>query len=265
MSVLVMSRVFGDPKHSSGPYANGSKHAGSELLVLLSIADSADDDGYAFPSVATLARKCRLSDRYVNMLLSKLRDSGELEIGVNQGRAGANLYRVLVGLPSEAGFTPLKPASPRSPLPEGVKPASEGGEARFPKPLKPASPEPSLNRQGTTKEPKRARAKRAARAQVKRSIPDDFGLSEPVRAWAAIKGFDRLQEHLEAFVGKCKAKGYQYADWDAAFMEAVRKDWAGVRAQGGNAKWRKAHGPGQRHVGIGQRDFMEADAHGIPT
>ena len=44
-----------------------------------------------------------------------------------------------------------------------------------------------------------------------------------------MKGYDRLDEHLESFVSKAKAKGYTYADWDEGFMGAVRADWAGLR------------------------------------
>lgn len=62
----------------------------------------------------------------------------------------------------------------------------------------------------------------------KTPLPADFGISERVRAWAAEKGWTRLTEHFDAFVSKAKARGYQYADWDEAFMEAVRKDWAGL-------------------------------------
>ncbi|MGH8789763.1 MAG: hypothetical protein ACREYA_32415 [Cupriavidus necator] len=65
--------------------------------------------------------------------------------------------------------------------------------------------------------------------KAKTAIPSDFGISERVERWAAERGFDNLVEHLEAFVRKCKAKGYTYADWDAAFMEAVREDWAKLR------------------------------------
>jgi hypothetical protein len=62
--------------------------------------------------------------------------------------------------------------------------------------------------------------------QPKVSMPKDFGVSERVRAWAAEKGYDRLQERLEHFVGKARANGYAYADWDEAFMSAIRDDWA---------------------------------------
>lgn len=65
-------------------------------------------------------------------------------------------------------------------------------------------------------------------------MPDDFDVSERVRAWAAEKGYDRLPEHLEAFKRKAVAKGYTYASWDDAFMEAIREDWAKLRGRAAN-------------------------------
>lgn len=73
------------------------------------------------------------------------------------------------------------------------------------------------------------RGKRATAAPRKAQLPEDFGISDSVRAWAKEKGFDRLPEHCESFKRKCKAKGYTYSDFDAAFMEAVREDWAKLR------------------------------------
>ena len=67
--------------------------------------------------------------------------------------------------------------------------------------------------------------------QPKTPLSDDFSISDRVRTWAASKGFDCLDQHLEAFRSKALAKGYQYADWDEAFMSAVRDDWAKVRGQ----------------------------------
>lgn len=60
----------------------------------------------------------------------------------------------------------------------------------------------------------------------KHPIPADFGISDRVKAWAESKGHARLDERLEHFIGKAKANGYQYADWDEAFMTAIRDNWA---------------------------------------
>lgn len=64
------------------------------------------------------------------------------------------------------------------------------------------------------------------RAPSKSVLPNDFSISDRVKAWAAEKGHDRLDQHLESFRAKATAKGYTYADWDAAFMEAIRENWA---------------------------------------
>lgn len=71
-----------------------SRHSGSELLMLLALADFADDEGLAYPSIATLARKCRMSTRNVNLILAQLRKGGELEVRQNAGPNGANVYRI---------------------------------------------------------------------------------------------------------------------------------------------------------------------------
>jgi hypothetical protein len=71
---------------------------------------------------------------------------------------------------------------------------------------------------------------------LKTPLPEDFGISDRVRRWAEEKGHIRLEEHLEAFLSKVKANGYQKIDWDEFFMCAVRENWAklGNNGNGGN-------------------------------
>lgn len=73
------------------------------------------------------------------------------------------------------------------------------------------------------------RPRRARRASPKTPLPDGFEISDRVKKWAQAKGYDRLEDHFESFVSKAKAKGYTYADWDEAFMGAIRNDWAEIR------------------------------------
>ena len=70
-----------------------------------------------------------------------------------------------------------------------------------------------------------------AKPKRKTSISDDFSVSQRVKEWAKQKGFDKLDEHLDAFTRKAKMNGYQYLDWDLAFMEAIREDWAKIRGK----------------------------------
>ncbi|WP_322754382.1 helix-turn-helix domain-containing protein [Frankia sp. Cas3] len=74
-----------------------SATAGNERLVLLAIADTADDDGgNAWPSVATLARKTRLDARTVQRVIRRLAAGGHLLIETAAGRGGANMYTVVM-------------------------------------------------------------------------------------------------------------------------------------------------------------------------
>lgn len=73
------------------------------------------------------------------------------------------------------------------------------------------------------------RKRDTAPRKKKTALPENFQVSERVKAWATLKGFEQLQEHLESFISKAKARGYTYIDWDEALMGAIREDWAGLR------------------------------------
>ena len=77
------------------------------------------------------------------------------------------------------------------------------------------------------------KARASAPRKSKTLIPADFSITDRVRTWAGEHGFPDLDQHLEAFKAKCAAKAYTYADWDSAFMEAIRADWAKLRSVGG--------------------------------
>jgi len=79
---------------------------GSELLLLLAIADNANDSGEAWPGVKTLAKKTRLSKRNVQYLIRRLEIKGLLQVEEGKGPRGCNL------------FTPI--------IDRGCNPASEG-------------------------------------------------------------------------------------------------------------------------------------------
>lgn len=131
MSIKVMTAVWAK-----------SKQKGSALLLLLAIADHADETGKAYPSVDTLAGKIRMTPRNTQFLLRKLEESGELNIEPNAGRHGCNLYRILsMGeniSPSEGeNISPEK-------ITGGVKKLRGGGEKSRTKGVKALSPEPSI-------------------------------------------------------------------------------------------------------------------------
>ncbi|MPY80872.1 MAG: hypothetical protein GEV04_21030 [Actinophytocola sp.] len=83
MSIKVMTWVW-----------DHSPAVGTELLMLLAIADHASDNGRdAWPSIKTLARRTRLGERTVQRVLKRLADEGRLIIHVGGGRR-SNHYEI---------------------------------------------------------------------------------------------------------------------------------------------------------------------------
>jgi len=122
MSIRVISAVWAH-----------SKQAGNDLLILLALADFADDRGVAFPAVPTLAKKCRMTPRNANRVLAALRESGELQINVSAGPRGANLYRICTPTTPDENVTLTELSAP----PDGTVPL----------PLTKLSDKSSVNRQ----------------------------------------------------------------------------------------------------------------------
>ncbi len=100
---------------------------------MLAIADYADDKGAAWPSVETLAKKIRMSERACRYLLPKIAATGELAIERNAGPKGCNLFRVQV-------LQAANLSGVQSNVVGGAKSGGSGGATAI-------APEPSVNRQ----------------------------------------------------------------------------------------------------------------------
>lgn len=83
MSIQVMSLVW-----SKAPVQGG------ELLLLQALADNADDRGTAYPGIAYLAVKARMSERHTTRCLRELERSGLIKIMPNAGQSGTNKYKI---------------------------------------------------------------------------------------------------------------------------------------------------------------------------
>lgn len=136
MSVRVMSWVW-----------DHSQAGGTDRLVLLAIADSADHDGTnAWPSVATIARKCQVSERTVQRSIRALVDLGELRVQAQAGGTGKmrddrrpNLYEIPMGEEGD-GVTDRRPDGP-----DGVTPGDTRGDIQRVDGVTTVSPNPSLD------------------------------------------------------------------------------------------------------------------------
>lgn len=118
MSIKLMNAVWSEPTTS-----------GSKRLILLALADNANDEGCCWPSLETIARKCNLSRRYVIDVIGELERDGLLVKTIRPGTS--TMYKILVNYtspPSEAGFT-------------------SGSEAGFTPLVRQGSLKPSINHQ----------------------------------------------------------------------------------------------------------------------
>lgn len=130
MSVLFMAAAF------------KSELPTTKKLVLLALADCANDQGECYPSVRLLEAKCSLSDRAVQKALSELEADGYLTRQMRVGRA--TLYTVTPERRSPPNV--VHPRTTFTPPPNVVHPTPE-----------PRSPitirEPSKNHQEKTRAP----------------------------------------------------------------------------------------------------------------
>lgn len=90
MSIRVMNRVWEHAEYKE-----------STLLILLALADFADDNGICWPEVPTLAAKARVSDRRAIDIIQALEKDGAIIYQRGGGRGRRSLYGVLVGLTDE--------------------------------------------------------------------------------------------------------------------------------------------------------------------
>jgi hypothetical protein len=81
-----------------------SQHKHSTLLVLLAIADYANDAGQAWPSIDSLARKARTSRRQVIDIIKRLEAGGELGVAVGASPFGTNIYTISGGAENANGI-----------------------------------------------------------------------------------------------------------------------------------------------------------------
>lgn len=144
MSVKVMSWVF-----------DHSRSSGTDRLVLLVLADHADDERWqCWPGQKRLADKANMTARNVKRCITNLVHLGEVEV-LRQGTgATTSLYRITptASVTPDIARTPTASVTPTADVTGGVPPVSgEGVPPQSPKP----SIEPSVNHQenGATASP----------------------------------------------------------------------------------------------------------------
>jgi hypothetical protein len=113
MSIRIMSKVW-----DSAPYEGGA------LLVLLALADYANDEGECWPKIETLATKARMSARQAQNIIRQFQSEGVISIQPGGGRGRASRYTIERVKPTSPFCSEERVKSDA----ERVKSATEKGE-----------------------------------------------------------------------------------------------------------------------------------------
>jgi hypothetical protein len=215
LSIKVMTAVW-----------STSAQSGNALLILLAIADFADDAGVAWPSITTIARKARVAERTAQRIIRHLEKQGELTVEDGAGsRAGTHRFTV-----TPAAGQQLELAATRgdtrdrgdklAPLPNGAR----RGDTSVTGGVTQASPEPPGNRQSDPSGT--AQIESALRPPTEREIATALKASV---AWAEAEwlrrrstaGIDRFLEPWGRPLKDRVGRAYQDGCTDADIVDAI--------------------------------------------
>lgn len=71
-----------------------SQQSGGALVVLLALADHANDEGYCWPGIERIARYANVKERQIQRHIRALEDAGEIETRQGDGRGNTNVYYI---------------------------------------------------------------------------------------------------------------------------------------------------------------------------
>ena len=91
-------------------------------LVLLALADHADAAGRCYPSIARLAQRTGLSPRSIQASIKKLHAEGYIDVEMNAGKRGTNVYVLRLTPAGSASPQEIHPARDSPPPPQKLHP-----------------------------------------------------------------------------------------------------------------------------------------------
>lgn len=212
----------------------------TEVLVLLALADHADDEGLCWPGQRGVAEKARMARPTVNVIIRRLQDKGALTVIQRTDRDGrklANRYRLAIAetggacqpaLHTMSGSMTSDVSEDDISYQESSREPSEEPSRResVPNGAAPTDLENKLRLSLTAIREKKPRASR---------IPEDFALTDERAAYARANGVTGIQVEFERFTDYWRAKAGKDAvkqDWDACWRNWCRKaaEYAPARA-----------------------------------
>lgn len=217
MSVKVMSLVWDSPAF-----------AGNSKLVMLCLADYANDEGLCWPSIGSIERKCSVSRSTVKAQLKKLENEGFLSIQRRRKEDGDNennLYYINV---DKVKFSVEQGGenNPRSKSDLGQNSDTPRAKSNPPlgqnstDPRSKSDPKPSLDPSlQPSKDPSGSKTRKR-----KTRMPAGFHVSAAMREWYAQQaGFTlNVDDATNVWCDAMLAKDYQYVDWESAWRNGMR-------------------------------------------
>lgn len=218
---------------------------GSEMLVLLALADWADDQGECWPSIAAIGKKVRLQERRVQCVLRNLIDGGWVSV-VGNSRGGApgstRRYRIVVERLATGALhdTPTGALHDTPRVSTGALQALRRVHSSAPKPSLTVIEKKAANHDSRSSTPKSKAASKPANrgvtfgeylrqcnAEGVKAIPDGHA----IRRYAADIGLDDEMLTVAWFVFRDRhltdpgRRGKRQKDWPATFANAVKDGW----------------------------------------
>lgn len=213
---------------------DNSESEGAARLVLLAIADCANAPGMdAWPSMAEICRKTRLSERGVQKAIGKLVEIGELEVSRGAGRGRTNRYRIVMETPNPVrGSKPVNP-EPRSPEPRSPEHSSPERRSRNPEQSSPGTVRTVSTTNGPPVTPPPAPPPPSAppatplrrRPDGLTEIPDDFKPTDSMRRWAVATYGTAVDIEYETaqFISHFRSTGARRKSWPDAWQKWIRQ------------------------------------------
>lgn len=94
----------------------------TERLIMLALADHADDAGRCYPSIARLCQRTGLSERAIQTNIRRLSEQGYIRVSAGGGKGNANLYFITANPAADAPRSKCTPAPDAPQTPQQVRP-----------------------------------------------------------------------------------------------------------------------------------------------
>ncbi len=217
---------------------------GNTLLVLLRLADHANDRGEAWPSKGTIAKKCKISESTVKTCIkellsvgciSKIEDTNffngrstvryklNIELSIEQAKPSQNQT------PSEVNPVENEPRQSSTPLesdPVRIKPRQNS-------PLTPSESDPEPNKEPINT-PLSKKTIKKTNSSRRTKPPETFEITDKLRDWFVDQGFTTdIEATTQKWLIAMKAKGSKYVDWNSAWQNGmlIAQDWQDEKFQ----------------------------------